>query len=568
MLNWAVKTTFADAGNVLPDKTLLSDAITSVVSYLQQFVHGSGTLNLTVDVSATPTGRFAGGGAVFSLGQPVNGIQLVAAEAMRELTTGKNFNGDGADLTIYIDPGSSYFSGLWFNRAAFEAPAAIPANQTDGQSVLLHEIMHGLGIGGYRLQDSGQYADAVYRSVWDSFVQQQGDGMFLAMPTLASYGLHPLRIDTSSTSGQKYYHLTDKNTPGLGYLDDLMNSQAFYLGHRYALSQIDLMLLRDLGYDVTIPADLPLSYSGLLPGSAAQAPTLTGAGAAMQSNQLQVSGTALAGDTVSIMEHNQVIGTALAGADGRWSATVMVDPGLSLSSIWARDADNASDSAALALARASGDLQLSATASYSKLLGGAGNDRLFSLGGAQIDGGAGTDTASFRQAASAYTVSHAGSAWTVMDKAQGAQQDVLVNVERLQFADGALALDVAGVAGQAYRIYQAAFDRTPDSAGLGYWISVMDRGVTLAQVADSFMHSPEFIDLYGAHPSAQQMVMKFYANVLHRAPDQAGYDYWLGVLTAQPAAAADVLASFSDSPENQAALVGVMSAGMAYTPFS
>jgi hypothetical protein len=38
-------------------------------------------------------------------------------------------------------------------------------------------------------------------------------------------------------------------------------------------------------------------------------------------------------------------------------------------------------------------------------------------------------------------------------------------------ATRAVALDVDGAAGQAYRLYQAAFDRAPDKNGLGYWIN-------------------------------------------------------------------------------------------------
>ena len=48
--------------------------------------------------------------------------------------------------------------------------------------------------------------------------------------------------------------------------------------------------------------------------------------------------------------------------------------------------------------------------------------------------------------------------------------------ERLTFSDANIALDIDGNAGQAHRIYKAAFDRAPDLGGLGFWINTLDNG--------------------------------------------------------------------------------------------
>jgi len=45
---------------------------------------------------------------------------------------------------------------------------------------------------------------------------------------------------------------------------------------------------------------------------------------------------------------------------------------------------------------------------------------------------------------------------------------------------------------EAYRLYQAAFNRTPDSAGLNGWTGVLDQGMTPMQVSQGFVNSPEF----------------------------------------------------------------------------
>jgi hypothetical protein len=106
----------------------------------------------------------------------------------------------------------------------------------------------------------------------------------------------------------------------------------------------------------------------------------------------------------------------------------------------------------------------------------------------------------------------------------------LHEVERLQFTDTMLALDTAANenAGNSYLLYQAAFDRTPDVEGLGYWISKVDGGANIVRdVAQNFILSNEFKSLYGANPTATQFTNLLYQNVLHRLPDAEGLNYWL-----------------------------------------
>jgi serralysin len=126
-----------------------------------------------------------------------------------------------------------------------------------------------------------------------------------------------------------------------------------------------------------------------------------------------------------------------------------------------------------------------------------------------------------------------------------------------------VAFDTDGDAGQAYRLYQAAFNRTPDQAGLGYHIHNLDRGMTLHDVAQAFVSSNEFKFTYGPLNNTQ-FATQLYANVLHRAPDAAGLAYHVANLDAG-ASRADVLIGFSESSENQAALIGVISSGMVFT---
>ena len=94
----------------------------------------------------------------------------------------------------------------------------------------------------------------------------------------------------------------------------------------------------------------------------------------------------------------------------------------------------------------------------------------------------------------------------------------------------------------------------------------MDSNASLASVASGFVSSAEFKTLYGASPTNAQIVTKFYENVLHRAPESGGYNYWLGLLNSG-LNVANVLAAFSESPENVSGVSAVIEKGMRYTPY-
>jgi hypothetical protein len=199
------------------------------------------------------------------------------------------------------------------------------------------------------------------------------------------------------------------------------------------------------------------------------------------------------------------------------------------------------------------------------LVGTAGNNVLAASGGGLLDGREGVDTVVFGGQRAAYSLANEGMTTTVADL-QNASATRLANVERLQFSDQNLALDIHGNAGQAYRLYQAAFDRTPDKIGLGFWINAMDEGHPLQEAAASFIGSAEFTEKYGANLNDSQYLDALYANVLHRAPDAAGYDFWLNAL--QVVSRAQVLVDFSESPENQAQIIGAIQDGIAYMPWA
>ena len=143
-----------------------------------------------------------------------------------------------------------------------------------------------------------------------------------------------------------------------------------------------------------------------------------------------------------------------------------------------------------------------------------------------------------------------------------AGQGTLTDVDRVIFSDGSLAFDLDGNAGQTYRLYQAAFDRTPDVPGLTVNVGVVDDGVSLKGLSDAFLISAEFVALYGADPTVETFLTALYANVLDRAPDQAGFDSWNSLLESGQLDRADVLIGFSESVENIAAVAPAIDSGI------
>ncbi len=213
-------------------------------------------------------------------------------------------------------------------------------------------------------------------------------------------------------------------------------------------------------------------------------------------------------------------------------------------------------SSGLVLVGGAGDNLLTGGAGWDLFTGGGGNDRL--------EGGAGIDTATYAGARSQYAVAVAGGIITIADSVVGRDgRDTLHEVERVKFSDGSLAFDVAGAAGEAYRLYQTAFNRAPDAAGFGYWMHVLDGGTSLSSVAGTFVTSPEFQSRFGDLQNAQ-FVAQLYRYALHREPDAGGLAFHTASLDAG-ASRADVVVTFSESPENQAALIGVIQNGMPYT---
>lgn len=229
-----------------------------------------------------------------------------------------------------------------------------------------------------------------------------------------------------------------------------------------------------------------------------------------------------------------------------------------------------------------GNDRMLAGATGSTLRGMRGNDTLVGgTGKDTLEGGAGNDSLTGGDGLDTAVYSGTRAQTTITALTDGGLQsagpdgtDVLHGVERLVFSDAALAFDLGGTGGQAYRLYQAAYDRTPDVGGLGFWIHYLDIGFDLTLAANNFLSQPEFVTLYSANPSNADFVWLLYLHVHHRAPDAGGNQFWIDAMANKDGiyghawTRGEVLLAFSESAENVAALAGVMQNGITYTPLT
>ena len=102
---------------------------------------------------------------------------------------------------------------------------------------------------------------------------------------------------------------------------------------------------------------------------------------------------------------------------------------------------------------------------------------------------------------------------------------------------------------QVYLLYQTSFNRLPDVKGFDLWTNAVDKGVlSLTDVANAFVQSPEFTQSYGQNVSNSEFITELYENSFGRQPDIPGRNYWLSQMESG-ASKADVMLAFTYSSE-------------------
>ncbi|UWR14000.1 DUF4214 domain-containing protein [Sulfitobacter sp. M368] len=79
-------------------------------------------------------------------------------------------------------------------------------------------------------------------------------------------------------------------------------------------------------------------------------------------------------------------------------------------------------------------------------------------------------------------------------------------------------------------LYIAYFNRAPDAVGLFFWATAFDNGTTLDDMAKLFIDQDETRAAYPDGTSNLDFAETVYNNVLGRTPDVAGLNFWVGLL--------------------------------------
>ncbi|MFC6640139.1 DUF4214 domain-containing protein [Sulfitobacter sp. JBTF-M27] len=165
----------------------------------------------------------------------------------------------------------------------------------------------------------------------------------------------------------------------------------------------------------------------------------------------------------------------------------------------------------------------------------------------QIDGGDGADTAVFAGDQTHYTVSFSVDGVTVTDRTEGGLGTIaLDHVELIDFDfnlpifGGPMDLEQfgghTGLDAEAFEdligVYIAYFNRAPDAIGLSFWGTEFANGASLEEIASLFAVQDETAAAYPETLSNTDFATAVYNNVLGRAADQEGFDFWVGTLDA------------------------------------
>lgn len=106
------------------------------------------------------------------------------------------------------------------------------------------------------------------------------------------------------------------------------------------------------------------------------------------------------------------------------------------------------------------------------------------------------------------------------------------------------------------KFYQDTLDRNPDSGGLAYWTGILrSRRLSVAQVASQFYASAEYYANKGGGTD-RSWVSNLYSVLLERTPDTGGLNYWVSMIprVGRPAVAYSFYQSNESARQRVAAL--------------
>jgi len=209
------------------------------------------------------------------------------------------------------------------------------------------------------------------------------------------------------------------------------------------------------------------------------------------------------------------------------------------------------------------DLSLS---TYAGLFGPGNWDWLARVTAANdnLPGTAGLDTAVYGGARAGYQLQVSAGVFIITSEGRNGA-DRLEQVERLQFGDGNLALDLGGSAGLVARILGAVFGpasvANEQYAGIGLWH--LDHGMAYQDLVQLALDAR-----LGGSPEDAAVVDLLYGNVVGTPPSAETADYYVGLLESGQATQTGlgVFAADTELNATRIGLVGLAATGLPYDP--
>ena len=182
-----------------------------------------------------------------------------------------------------------------------------------------------------------------------------------------------------------------------------------------------------------------------------------------------------------------------------------------------------------------------------------------------IDGGLGTDTVVYSGPVEQYTVNKSGNRYIVSEPTGSDDTDYLTSIERLQFKNAKLALDIAnGPVADGAKLIGALLGPAfvKDKALAGIVIGLMDQNYSPEFVATLGLATPMFLGMAGSG-SHVDFVKQVFNNVVGRPPLPQELSQYVGMLEngAATQASLAVMAANTDLNAARIDLVGLVQHG-------
>jgi len=181
---------------------------------------------------------------------------------------------------------------------------------------------------------------------------------------------------------------------------------------------------------------------------------------------------------------------------------------------------------------------------------GAGTQNVF------VHGGSGEDSISYQGSLNDYTITQ-DEGITYIRANGSTKTDILLNVESIVFDDATYTVVNEVQLTKIATLYQQVLDRQAEVDGFQYWAHDYANGESIGNIATNFVRSSEYFNNTGNEwdgMNNSQRIEVFYELMLGRASDETGKNFWLNALD-NGMSIQQVAESFVDSIEMQGVYV-------------